>query len=138
MNVNSGYTAYHPRWLRARVSTYWWLSRGSYLAFILREISSVFVAWFVVYLLMLVASVGKGEAAYEEFLRWSASPLMLLLNAVTLVFVVFHAITWFNLAPQAMVIKVGKTRVPGLLIAGSNYAGWVVVSAVLAWLLLSR
>jgi fumarate reductase subunit C len=138
VNVNSGYTPYHPRWLRARVSTYWWLSRGSYLAFILREISSVFVAWFVVYLLMLVTAVGKGEAAYEAFLRWSAGPLVLLLNAVTLVFVVFHAITWFNLAPQAMVIKVGKTRVPGLLIAGSNYAGWVVVSAVLAWLLLSR
>jgi fumarate reductase subunit C len=136
MNAGSGYTAYHPRWLRRRVSTYWWLSRGSYLAFILREISSVFVAWFVVYLLMLVSAVADGDAAYLDFLRWSRTPLVLLLNAASLVFVVFLAITWFNLAPQAMVIKLGTTPVPGLLIAGSNYAGWVVVSAVLAWLLL--
>jgi fumarate reductase subunit C len=138
VSVTPGYTPYHPRWLRPRVSTYWWLSSGSYLAFILREISSVFVAWFVVYLLMLVSAVSDGPAAYQDFLRWSGRPLVLLLNAVTLVFVVFHAITWFNLAPQAMVIKMGKTRVPGILIAGSNYAGWFVVSAVLAWLLLGR
>ena len=136
MSVEAGYTTHHPRWLRSRVSTYWWLSRGSYLWFILRELSSVFVAWFVIFLLMLVRAIGEGDAAYEEFLRWAREPLVLLLNLVTLVFVVFHAITWFNLAPQAMVVKLGKTRVPGFLIAASNYAGWFVVSAVLAWLLL--
>ena len=32
---------------RVRMSTYWWLGRRAYLKFILREISSVFVAWFV-------------------------------------------------------------------------------------------
>ena len=48
---------------------------------------------------------------------------MLALNVVSLFFVVFHAITWFNLAPKAMVVRVGNTRVPGLLIAASNYAG---------------
>src|SRR5438132_766531 len=42
------YTEYHPRWYRTRVSTWWWLARWPYLKFILREISSVFVAWFVV------------------------------------------------------------------------------------------
>jgi fumarate reductase subunit C len=136
MNASSGYTAYHPRWLRRRVSTYWWLSRASYLAFILRELSSVFVAWFVVYLLMLASAVGEGVVAYDAFLRWSGRPLVLLLNAVSLLFVMFHAITWFNLAPQAMVIKLGTTRVPGYLIAGANYGGWFVVTAVLAWLLL--
>jgi fumarate reductase subunit C len=119
------------------VSTYWWLKRGSYLAFILREISSVFVAWFTVYLLLVVRAVTQGPAAYDELLRWSATPIVLAVNFVTLLFVVFHAVTWFNLAPQAMVVKVGGTRVPGFLIALSNYAAWVVVSAVLAWLLLN-
>ena len=50
---------YHPRWLRRRVSTYWWLEKRSYFAFILREVSSMFVAWFVVYLLLLVNAVGQ-------------------------------------------------------------------------------
>jgi len=34
-------------------------------------------------------------------------------------------------------VKMGRTQVPGFLIAASNYGAWVVVSAVLAWLLLS-
>ena len=136
MSAEPGYTAYHPRWLRPRVSTYWWLGRASYLAFILRELSSVFVAWFVVYFLLLVRAVSHGEAAYVAFLHWSSSLPVLLLNVLTLLFVVFHAITWFNLAPQAMVVKMGSTRVPGVLIALSNYAAWAVSSALLAWLLL--
>ena len=136
MRAASGYTTYHTRWFRPRTSTYWWLSRASYLVFILRELSSVFVAWFVVFLLLLVRAVSRGDTAYQLFLTWSASPIVLLLNVVTLFFVVFHAITWFNLAPKAMVVRMGRTRVPGLLIAGSNYAAWVVLSAIVAWLLL--
>jgi fumarate reductase subunit C len=118
------------------MSTYWWLQRPSYLAFILREVSSVFIAWFVLYLLLLVRAVSLGTAAYEQFLAWSGSTVVLLLNVITLVFAVFHAITWFNLAPQAMVVRVGATRVPGLAIAASNYAAWVAASVALLWLLL--
>jgi fumarate reductase subunit C len=129
------YTDYHPRWMRPRVSTYWWLERAAYLKFILRELSSIFVAWFVVYLLMLVRAVSQGEPAYRQFLDWSGSPTVLLLNVVSLFFVVFHSITWFNLAPQAMVVRVGDTRVPGLLIATAHYLAWAVVTAFLIWLL---
>jgi fumarate reductase subunit C len=34
-----------------------------------------------------------------------------------------------------MVVKAAGRRVPGVLIAASNYAAWGVVSAVLVWLL---
>jgi fumarate reductase subunit C len=136
MNQSHLYTEYHPRWHRTRVSTYWWLSRGSYVAFITRELSSVFVAWSVVYLLLLIRSVGQGASAYQEFLRWSSHPAVLLLNVVTLLLVTFHAVTWFNLAPQAMVVRVRGRRVPGSLVAASNYAAWVVASALVAFLVL--
>jgi fumarate reductase subunit C len=130
------YTDYHPRWLRTRVSTYWWLRRRSYMAFIARELSSVFVAWFVVYLLRMVRAVAQGPSAYERFLEWSAQPAVLLLNLITLLFVVFHAITWFNLAPQAIVARFRGRRLHGTLIAASNYAAWVMTSALVAWLVL--
>jgi fumarate reductase subunit C len=133
VNGPSGYSAYHPRWLRPRMSTYWWLQRRSYLLFILRELSSVFVAWFVVYGLLLVRAIGQGEFAYLRFLVWSASLPVLVLNLVSLAFIVFHAITWFNLAPQAMVVKAGGRQVPPWAIAASNYVAWAVVSALLAW-----
>ena len=61
---------------------------------------------------------------------------MLLVNLVSWFFIVFHAITWFNLAPQAMVVHARGKRIPGLWIAASNYAAWVVASAVVVWVLL--
>jgi fumarate reductase subunit C len=130
------YTEHHPRWLRRRVSTYWWLERPSYFAFILRELSSVFVAWTVVYLLLLVAAVSRGEAAYEALLAWSRQPLVLSLNIVSLTLVTFHAVTWFNLAPQAMVVRAGARRIPGLWIVATNYAAWAAVSILVAWVVL--
>ncbi|MGH7501480.1 MAG: fumarate reductase subunit C [Longimicrobiales bacterium] len=131
----TGYTGYHPRWLRTRVSTYWWLQRRSYFLFILRELSSVFVAWFVLYFLLLVRAIARGDATYQQFLEWSAHPLLIVLNAVSLVFIVFHAITWFNLTPAAMAVRVRGERVPPFWIAAPNYVVWVIVSAVLVWLL---
>ncbi len=118
------------------MSTFWWLQRRSYFVFILRELSSVFVAWFVVFLLLLVRAVSQGDASYQRFLAWSANPWVVLLNLVALCFVVLHAVTWFNLAPKAMVVRVGGKRVPALWIAGSNHAAWALVSAFVAWLVL--
>lgn len=136
MSEPARYTPYHPRWLRPRVSTYWWLERWSYVTFILRELSSVFVAWSIIYLLLLVRATSQGEFGYLRFLIWSAGLPVLLLNAVSLLFIVFHAVTWFNLSPKAMVVRVGDSHVPPWLIAGSNYLGWVAMSVVLAWLIL--
>jgi fumarate reductase subunit C len=136
MSGEPAYTEYHPRWLRRRTSTYWWLERWTYRAFITRELSSVFVAWSVVFLLMLIRAVSGGEPRYQAFLDWAGRPAVLLLNVVTLFFIVFHAITWFNLAPQAMVVRVGGKPLPASVIAGSNYLAWIVATVVVVWLLL--
>ena len=138
---SSNYTEYHPRWYRPRVSTWWWMGRWSYLKFILREISSVFVAWFILELLMLIHALSSGQGAfpqqaYEEFLIWLRNPIVVFVNVLSLFFVVFHAVTWFNLAAAAMVVRVKGKKIPGVLIAGSNYAAWIVVTAIIAWFLL--
>jgi fumarate reductase subunit C len=141
MNDTSPYTEFHPRWHRTRMSTWWWLGRWSFVAFILREISSVFIAWFVIFLLLLVHAVSAGKDQYEWFLdTFARHPLVLVLNAVSLVLIVFHAVTWFNLAPQAMVVRMRGQRVPGLWITAGNYALWAVVSllSILLLLLLGR
>jgi fumarate reductase subunit C len=136
MNHIPVHTAYHPRWYRPRVSTYWWLWRWAYLKFILRELSSVFVAYFVVLMLLLLRALSHGPEAYVAFQEWLKTPHIIALNGVSLVFVLFHAVTWFNLAPRAMVVRLRGERVPDLLIAGSNYVAWLVVSVAVAWLIL--
>ena len=129
------YTDYHPRWLRRHVSTYWWLEKPSYFAFILRESTCLFVGWFAVYLLLLIAAVVDGPDAYARFLAWSASPWMITLNIVSFALMVFHAITFFEAAPQALVVHLGHTRVPGRLVLIGHYAAWAVASAAVVWLL---
>lgn len=130
------YTEFHPRWHRERISVWWWLRRRSYLAFVVRELSSLFVAWFVVFLLLLINALAQGEAQYQSFLDWSANPWIVLLNAISLAFVVFHTITWFNAAPQAMVVRVRGERIPPTWLAGAHYLAWALLSALVAWLVL--
>jgi succinate dehydrogenase subunit C len=136
MQTRPTYTEFRPRWHRTRMSTYWWLKSGGYLVFILRELSSIFVAWFVVYLLLLIHAVSQGETSYQQFLSWSYRRSVFALNLVSLLFVMFHSITWFNLAPQAMAVHFRGKRIPGAWIAASNYLAWALVSALVAWMLL--
>jgi fumarate reductase subunit C len=135
-HIAEHYTDYHPRWLRPHISTYWWLQRRSYFAFILREISSLSVAWSIVFLLLIVYAVDRGPADYSALLEWARQPWVIAINVCSLLLVAFHAITWFSLAPQAMVVRLGHTPVPGFWIAASNYAAWVVVSAVVGWIVM--
>jgi len=130
------YTEYHPRWYRTRVSTYWWTRQWSYLKFILRELSSLSVAYFVVLTLLELRALSQGEASYAAFQEWLRTPLLVALNGIGLFFVLFHTITWFNLAPRAMPLRVRGKRAPDLLVAALNYVAWLVVSAVVAWLIL--
>jgi len=129
----TGYTNLHPRWYRARVSVYWWLGHWRYLKFILRELSSVFVAWFVVLTLLELRALEGGPEAYTGFEHWLRTPAAIALNALSFVFVVFHAVTWFNLSPRAMAIRFQGKRLPDFLVAAPNYALWLLVSAAIVW-----
>ena len=134
-NAAPGYSPYHPRWYRPRVSTYWWLHQWSYLKFVLRELSSIFVALFVVITLLQLRALSHGPQAYADFQKWMKNPAVIALNAVSFVFVLFHVVTWFHLAPRAMAVRFAGKRVPGFLIVGANYAAWVAISVVVAWFL---
>ena len=87
---------------------------------------------------------------------------MVVVNALTLAFLVLHTVTWFALTPQAMVVRgpggrqvvatrmvnvAGRTmpaatvirvggRLPSALVIASQYLGLAVVSVFIAWLVL--
>jgi fumarate reductase subunit C len=116
------------------VPVLWWTRKLSYFVFVMRELSSLFIAWLVLYLLLFVRAVGRGDAAYAEFLDWATSPWLVVLNTVAFAFLVLHTITWFSLTPQAMVIDLGGRRVPPAVIIGAQYAALAVVSVLVYWL----
>ena len=136
MSAGAHYTPYHPKWYRRRVSVWWWLESRSYTGFVLRELSSVAVAFFAVVLIAQMRALGRGPEAYARFLARMGSPPVMAVSLVAFLFVLFHAITWFHLAPTAMVVRVRGKRVPDAAIIGSNYAAWAVLSAFVAFFLL--
>ena len=129
------YTAYHPRWYRRRMSVWWWLKSRAYAKFVLREMTSVFVAFFAILYLWQLRALAQGPDAYARFIARLQSPLFLTADVVALVFVLFHTITWFNAAPAAVVARARGKRVPAEIIIGSQYVAWVLASAVVAWIL---
>ena len=119
---------------RQPVPRFWWAKRRSYRLFMLRELSCVAVAWSVVYFLAGVATVAGGD--YQAFLDFSRHPVVIVVNIVALAFLLLHAVTWFSLAPRAMVVHLRGRRVPSGAVLAGHYAAWLVVSAVIAWVVL--
>ena len=150
-----------PTTYRKPVSRLWWTKKRSYFMFVMRELSSVFVAWFAVFLMVMVFAIGRGEASYLRFLDLAASPIVIVVNIVALAFAVLHTVTWFVLTPQAMVVRLGGRLVPAVkmvnvagrtvpaatavrvggrvtagMVIASQYLALIVVSAFIAWLVL--
>ncbi|GAA5066486.1 fumarate reductase subunit C [Thermocatellispora tengchongensis] len=121
---------------RPRVHPLWWARRRAYLVFVLRELTSVFVAWSAAYLVLLARAALAGDAEYAEFRAFAGSPWVVALNVVALAATAFHSVTFLNLAPRAMVVRLDGWRVPGFLIAGGNHSAWLAVSALVAYLVL--
>jgi fumarate reductase subunit C len=138
MSGTAGDAAHEARAYQPPVSILWWLRRRTYLFFVLRELSCLAVAWSVLFLMLLVRAVGEGEGTYEQFVAWARMPWAVGLNVLAFAFLVLHAITWINLTPSATVVRLRGQRVRPAVIAGSAYAGWVVVSALVAWIVLRQ
>ncbi len=132
------YRQYHPKWHRTQVSTLWWSRKWSYLKFMLRELSSVFVAFYVVILLLQLHALRGGPEAYQGFQDWLKNPLLVFLNGIGFLFVLFHAVTWFSIVPKVVVVRLRGRRLPNLLVAAPHYAAWLAVSALIVFLLMRQ
>lgn len=120
---------------KRHINIFWWSNRWVYVKFIARELTSICVGVYSLLLLLFVWAVLKGPEAFEAFYSAMRSPAVLVLHVLLLGGILFHSITWFNLAPKAMVMKLGDKPVPGMVITLMNYVGWVVISVVLVWLI---
>ena len=127
---------YKTKLFRRSMPILWWTKRWSHTKFILRELTSLCVAFFSLELILLVLSISKGQEEYFTFIDTLGNPVLIILNIVAFIGLIFHSITWFDLAPKAMVIKVGSKPLPAFIISGSNYVGWIVLSVLIFWILI--
>jgi fumarate reductase subunit C len=102
----------------------------------LRELTVVFICVFLVIYLVELARLARGADAYETLLAKFHSSGWVAFHVLALIAAVYHSVTWFNLAPKIMVVRVGEERVSPSLIAAVNYGIWLVVSIGVAWVFL--
>src|SRR5437870_2335826 len=108
----------------------WWLHNRHLTLFMIRELSSVFVAAYAVFLLVMLYRFGRGREAFHAFFEALQSPASVLAQLIALAFVVYHSITSFNAAPVLMVVWRGEEKVDPNLIVAANYALWLVLSVL--------
>lgn len=115
----------------------WYRRNPRFLAYVLREGTSVFLALYAVILLWGLTALARGPEAYDRWLIALASPQSVLVHLVILAAAVFHTVTWFQVAPKAAPpLRLGGKQVPDHLIIRGGYAACGVVSLiilVLAW-----
>jgi fumarate reductase subunit C len=108
----------------------WFVKRWPYQLFMLRELSAVFLAAYMVLLLVLVTQVHNGRHSVRNFENTLKSPWLLIFTSVALVFALLHTITWFQAVPNALPLRRGENKVPAGLLIGAHYVAMLVLSAI--------
>ncbi|QGN32091.1 fumarate reductase subunit C [Microlunatus sp. Gsoil 973] len=123
-----------PRTYRRPISVWWWLKKPTYLLFVLRELSSIFIAWLVAFLVVMVFAIGRGADSYQAFMDWAGSAWVMVINIVAFLFTALHTVTWFLLTPKAMALRARGRAVPAGMIIVGEYVALAIVSAFVVWL----
>jgi len=115
----------------------WWVfTKKTWFVFFLREITCIFVALFAIFYLRFARAIYAGPEAYADYVEKMREPWAIALHCLFFVAVLWHTITWFVAAPKAMRPRIGNKLVPPRAVIAGHYAGWLVVSAGLMWILL--
>lgn len=117
------------------VSRYRWFMRSPrYIRYMAREVTCVFIALHALVLLVALKRLSEGREAWETFLDNLTAPAGVQLQLLIFAFAIYHSTSWFNVTPKAMPVQIGEKFLPGAVIVGTHYAGWLVVSLVVLFL----
>jgi fumarate reductase subunit C len=111
-----------------KVERSWWLAHPRYVAYMAREITSLFVALYCVLLVVGLWRLAQGAVAWDGFVAALSSPALVVFQLVCLAFAIYHSVTWFAVTPKAMPLVFKGERVPGRTIVAAHYAAWAAVS----------
>lgn len=130
--MSQSYETYKPK-----LSPAWWLKSRRYFLFMMRELSSVFIAAFVLLFLYQLFALAKGPEAYKACRSVLTSPAFVAFYAVAFVFALYHTITWLGVMGRVQVVRLGAFTVPPKLVTAGAFVGFFLVSAAVGYIFLS-
>ncbi len=123
---------YHPH-----LPANWWTKNQHYFLYMVRELTAVFAAlWVVLFLLQLPQAAG-GPGPHALWLQSVASPAWILFSFISLCFVLYHAYTAFTATGTLLYIRMGPKPVPGSSLNALMFVGWAVATIVIAFILVT-
>lgn len=110
----------------------WWRRNPFYLWYMAREASCLFITVYALVLLVGLWRLSQGPAAFEAWRAALAAPVSVAFHLVALVFVLYHAWTWFKIMPKTLpFVRVGGRRVSDRAIVVSGAITAVAASILL-------
>lgn len=121
------------------VKANWWTDRAFYIAYMLREGTSVVALWValeLIYFALLAVLIPQPLVAIVYVAAFIKSPIVIILNIIAIVSVLYHALTWYNLMPKAVRMfltnKPTDTKLlPEIVVTGGLWIGTVCASIVI-------
>lgn len=114
----------------------WWLRKAPYFQFMIRELTSVAVFAYALFLMWALWAAAEA-GTFSVFYAFLDSPLSVWLHAVVLVLALYHSGTWIALTPKVMVLWRDDEQVDPDFIAGLNAILFLLVSGAVVWLALA-
>src|SRR4051812_1269466 len=122
----AGYPWHHP--------SGWWLKNNHYVLYMIRELTAVFAAlWVVLFLGQIMANHRNADKWLTSF----QNPGWLIFSVIAFVFVMYHSWTSFTATSTLLYLRMGKQAVPGSTLNGLMFVGWAVASIVIGVILLT-
>ena len=134
--MNQPHVEYQYDTYKPKMSLTWWLKSRRYFMFMMRELSSVFVAGFVLLLLYQIFLLTKGPEVYASFQRSLMTPKFIAFYAVAFVFSVYHTFTWLGVVGRIQIVRIGSFTMPPKIMTASTFVGFFFVSAVIGYIFL--
>lgn len=113
---------------RTLPKTTWFLRHSRFQHYMLHEISSIFLAIYLVILITGLYRLGQGPLQWQEWLDGVTSWIGIIFHVIAFIFAIIHTTAWFKAVPQALRIQTGESFVPGKTIIGVHYGVWAAVS----------
>ncbi len=123
-----------PATYRPSLSSTWWLRNRRYFLFMLRDFTPVPITLWLVWLLVEIARLRAGPAAFQP----SRSPWFVAFSLVCLAFALLHSFTWLKLSGVILRVPLGERTLAPRLVTAANFVIWggatIVIGALLIWL----
>ena len=113
----------------------WWLQKGAYFQFMIRELTSLAVLAYTLLIVWALWSAAASEA-FSTFFDFLKTPLSVWLHMVVLTLALYHTGTWIALTPKVMVLWRDDEQVDPDVIAGANGILFLAISTGVLWLVL--